>query len=180
MIVAAAAELFRKKSYRGTSIEDIGAAVGTTGPALYRHFASKEAILVELLERAVRRSQRDILGVLQRRLPPLEALTEIVRKSVDHVIEETDLVAMADQEARSLSPAARERVARERRAIVNAWIEAVQELRPELSEAEVRSVCVAVFALIISLPRGGGLPPAIARPLYTGMAMAALVARPMA
>ena len=45
MIFSAAAELFRKQGYRGTRIEDIGAAVGTTGPAVYRHFPSKEALL---------------------------------------------------------------------------------------------------------------------------------------
>jgi AcrR family transcriptional regulator len=180
MIVASAAELFRKRGYRGTSIEDIGAAVGTTGPAIYRHFPSKEAILVELLERAVKRSQRDVLEVLERDLPPLEALGEIVRKSVDHVIEDSDLVVMADQEARNLSPGARARVMRERRAIVNAWMETVAQVRPDLSEAEVRALCVAVFALIISMPRGGALPAAVARPLYAGMAMAALLARPLA
>src|SRR5262245_45443874 len=95
MIVAAAAELFRKQSYRGTSLEDIGAAVGTTGPAIYRHFPSKDAILVELLDRAFRRSQRDVLAVQKRKLPAREALAEMVLKAVDHVIEETDLVALA-------------------------------------------------------------------------------------
>ncbi len=177
MIISAAAELFRKKSYRGTSIEDIGTAVGTSGPAIYRHFPSKEAILVELLERAIKRSQRDILSVLELGLSPLETLQRIVTKSVDHVMEETDLVVMAAEEGRSLSPGARKRVARERRAIVGEWMDVVQALRPDLSGEETRSVCMAVFALITSLPRGGDLKPDIARPLYVRMAMAALLAR---
>lgn len=179
MIVSSAAELFRKKGYPGTSIEDIGAAVGTTGPAIYRHFASKEAILVELLERAVKRSQRDVASVLEQELPPLDTLREIVRKSVDHVIEETDLVVMADQETRSLSPDMRQRMVRERRTILRGWMQAVQAVRPELSESECRAVCLSVFALIISLPRAGALPRSVARPLYIGMAMAALLAKPV-
>ena len=31
------------------SIEDLGAAVGVSGPAVYRHFASKQAVLAALL-----------------------------------------------------------------------------------------------------------------------------------
>src|SRR5688572_4200748 len=74
MIVAAAAELFHERGYAGTSIEDIGAAVGMTGPAIYRHFSSKEALLSELLERAIRRGQRDIVAALSSGLSPEEAL----------------------------------------------------------------------------------------------------------
>jgi AcrR family transcriptional regulator len=178
MIVAAAAELFRKRGYRGTSLEEIGMAVGTTGPAIYRHFASKEAILVELLERAMRRSQRDVLAVQKQALAPREALAEIVRKAVDHVLEETDLVALAHQEGRSLSAEARRRIARENRAVVGAWWEAVSAVRPALSPAEVQAICSAVFALIVSMPRGGTVPAPAARRLYVGMALSALMADP--
>src|SRR5262245_45491795 len=149
MIVAAAAELFRKKGYRGTSLDDIGAAVGTTGPAIYRHFASKEAVLIELVERAVQRSQRDVVAALNLGLAPLPTLMEIVRRAVDHVIEEADLVAMADQEGRSLSAASQQRVARDRRAVVAAWRAAVRAVRPELSDDQLQSVCRAAFALTL-------------------------------
>lgn len=39
--------LFREKGFRGTSINDIGAAAGVTGPALYRHFSGKGELLTE-------------------------------------------------------------------------------------------------------------------------------------
>jgi AcrR family transcriptional regulator len=177
-IVAAAAELFRTRGYRGTSLGDIGAAVGTTGPAIYRHFPSKEAILLELVERAVRRSQRDVLTVLDQQLPPRETLEAIVRKAVDHVLEEADLVALADQEARHLSPRVRPRAAREQRAIAGAWMDALRAVRPELTDPEVRCLCTGAFALIRALPRGGAPPPERARALFTAAALAALLAEP--
>src|SRR5688572_3146181 len=48
-ILAAAAELFARRGYHGASIGDLGRAVGLTGPALYRHFRGKEAVLAEML-----------------------------------------------------------------------------------------------------------------------------------
>src|SRR5207248_6741914 len=48
-ILAAAAELFAHHGFHGVGIDDIGAAVGISGPALYRHFRSKDAILGEML-----------------------------------------------------------------------------------------------------------------------------------
>src|SRR5882757_5639613 len=48
-ILAAAAELFAHSGFHGVGIDDIGAAVGISGPALYRHFRSKDAMLGEML-----------------------------------------------------------------------------------------------------------------------------------
>ncbi|GAB3900977.1 hypothetical protein GCM10027612_63580 [Microbispora bryophytorum subsp. camponoti] len=48
-ILEAAAGLFAARGFHGVSIEDIGAAVGISGPALYRHFSGKEALLTEML-----------------------------------------------------------------------------------------------------------------------------------
>jgi AcrR family transcriptional regulator len=45
----AAAKLFSTRGYVDTGIDDIGEAVGVTGPAVYRHFKSKEALLVAVL-----------------------------------------------------------------------------------------------------------------------------------
>lgn len=44
-IFDAAVDLFSEKGYGGVSIRDIGRAVGITEGAVYKHYASKEAIL---------------------------------------------------------------------------------------------------------------------------------------
>jgi AcrR family transcriptional regulator len=48
-ILETAAELFAKHGYHGVSINDLGAACGISGPALYKHFRGKQAILSEML-----------------------------------------------------------------------------------------------------------------------------------
>ena len=48
-LLAGALRLFRQRGYHATSINDIGAAVGVSGPALYRHFESKDDLLAEAI-----------------------------------------------------------------------------------------------------------------------------------
>src|SRR6478736_4561241 len=48
-ILQAAAQLFAERGARAVGVDDVGAAVGVTGPAIYRHFASKDAMLAEML-----------------------------------------------------------------------------------------------------------------------------------
>jgi AcrR family transcriptional regulator len=175
-IIAAAAELFRRKGYRGTSIEDIGAAVGTTGPALYRHFPSKEALLVELVRRAVARARSDIAQVRARGLAPAATLDGMVDRALAHALEESDLVAAAAQELRSISPEIRGGIGREQRTVLREWVAVLRALRPALGEREAGAVCLGAFALMTAVVRAQGLDPARARALYARMALAALLA----
>src|ERR1700761_4985048 len=48
-ILEIAVDLFATRGYHGVSMDDIGSAAGVTGPALYHHFAGKEAMLVAAL-----------------------------------------------------------------------------------------------------------------------------------
>ena len=41
----AAAHLFADRGFHAVSIGELGTAVGVSGPALYRHFPSKDAML---------------------------------------------------------------------------------------------------------------------------------------
>src|SRR5438034_11489751 len=48
-ILEIAVGLFASRGYHGVSMDDIGAAAGVTGPALYHHFAGKEAMMAAAL-----------------------------------------------------------------------------------------------------------------------------------
>src|ERR1700749_817134 len=48
-LLAAAERLFAERGVLAVRLEDIGAAAGVSGPAIYRHFPNKEPLLVELL-----------------------------------------------------------------------------------------------------------------------------------
>lgn len=44
-----AARLFAARGFLGVGVDEIGKAVGISGPGLYRHFAGKDAMLADLL-----------------------------------------------------------------------------------------------------------------------------------
>ena len=69
-LLAAAERLFAERGFLAVRLEDIGAAAGVSGPAIYRHFPNKEALLVELL---VGISTRLLAGAPRRRSPSADA-----------------------------------------------------------------------------------------------------------
>jgi AcrR family transcriptional regulator len=54
-IMDAAMHLFGKQGYSGTSMRDIASAVGVLPGSLYAHIASKEALLVDIVEDGIHR-----------------------------------------------------------------------------------------------------------------------------
>ena len=51
IIMDAALDLFSEKGYAAVGVDEIGAAAGVKGPAIYHYFKGKEAILNELLNK---------------------------------------------------------------------------------------------------------------------------------
>ncbi|MBQ0018559.1 MAG: TetR/AcrR family transcriptional regulator [Clostridiales bacterium] len=51
IIMDAALNLFSEKGYAAVGVDEIGAAAGIKGPAIYHYFKGKEAILNELIDR---------------------------------------------------------------------------------------------------------------------------------
>ncbi|MQA79712.1 MAG: TetR family transcriptional regulator [Streptosporangiales bacterium] len=63
-IVQTAAELFARQGYRGTSMRDIGRAVGVHAGSLYVHIAGKEDLLEAIVFHIMERSEQDMTEVL--------------------------------------------------------------------------------------------------------------------
>jgi AcrR family transcriptional regulator len=78
-IVEAAGRLFGERGYDRTRLDDIAEATGVTKPILYRHFESKKALYIALLER-----HRDDLATFSAFIPAEGTLEERMR-AVLHV-----------------------------------------------------------------------------------------------
>jgi AcrR family transcriptional regulator len=74
LIVESAGRLFGRRGYDGTRLDDVAAAAGVTKPILYRHFDSKKALYLALLER-----HRDDLSRFAEIIPAEGPLEERVR-----------------------------------------------------------------------------------------------------
>jgi AcrR family transcriptional regulator len=174
-ILRAAAQLFAERGSRSVGVDDVGAAVGVTGPAIYRHFASKDAMLAEMLEGI---SQRLLAGARERVAAagpdPAAQLRALIAFQVDFALDNPALITVQDRDLGSLSAEDAARVRRLQRRYVEVWVDVLARLRPEEGTAGSRARAHAVFGLVNSTPHSGGrLPRAEMAALLAAMAEAA-------
>jgi AcrR family transcriptional regulator len=174
-LIGVAANLFASRGYYAVTVDDIGDAVGLTGPALYRHFSSKEALLVAVFDRVIEELTVRIRQLVSDAPDPAAALLAIVRLHVEFAIEHRENVAVWRHEFQNLPETDRWRLRRAQRLYVEEWVHQVHELRPEFSDTEVRAAVHAAIGLLQS-PSDfqSGLAPEAAVNLLMSMALAAL------
>jgi AcrR family transcriptional regulator len=153
-IITAAAELFSERSFEGTGISDIAAAVGITGGAVYRHFDSKQEVLRTIVQRAVEQVVAKVEEIVastsvEDRLPAL------VENLVRAMLENRTLTSVMFYEASRLDDEMREFVDRAHRLHATEWAHALSVLRPELSDAERATLVQLVYASVVA---GVGYP----------------------
>ncbi len=173
-ILAAAAELFARHGFHGVGIDDIGAAVGISGPALYRHFRSKDAMLGEMLT-----SISEVLldggqARAQRHRDPAELLAELVRFQVDFALDNPALITVQERNLGNLTDPDRRRVRALQRRYVEVWVQAIQDVVDGVDEPSARAAAHAVFGLINSTPHSRHLDRGQMAALLRNMAIAAL------
>jgi AcrR family transcriptional regulator len=171
-ILAVAAELFARHGFHGVSIADLGAAVGVSGPALYRHFPSKEALLAEML---IGISEHLLAGgkaLATSVADPHRLLAELVDFQVDFALREPELIVVQDRDLANLPDDARRRVRQLQRTYVEIWADTLRRVHPGLPADSARIAAHGAFGLLNSTPHAGRSPEAAT--LLRRMAMAAL------
>jgi AcrR family transcriptional regulator len=156
-ILEIAVGLFATRGYHGVSMDDIGAAAGVTGPALYHHFAGKEAMLVAAL---IPVSEQLLAGgrarVAEHQGRPRTALAELVDFHVDFALANPAVIALHLHELDRLPDEPRRQIRRLQRLYVEEWVNTLTALRSELSAGEARVLAHAAFGLMNSTPFLGG------------------------
>ncbi len=176
-----ATRLFAARGFDGVSLEDLGSSVGVTGPAIYRHFPSKRALLGAILVRV----SEDLLdggrAVEEDTPDPTERLERLIAFHVDFALSGADVIRVHDRELASLSDMDRHTVRTLQRTYVSLWVDVLAQLHPERPRDDLRVRAHANFGLINSTSyslRGVGdaLPDGAVRGILESMARAALAA----
>ncbi|BBY62168.1 TetR family transcriptional regulator [Mycolicibacterium helvum] len=141
-----------ERGFLAVRLEDIGAAAGVSGPAIYRHFPNKEALLVELLVGISTRLLAGARTVVAQADEPVAALTGLIEFHLDFALGESDLIRIQDRDLAHLPVAAQRQVRRAQRSYVEIWVDVQREVNPELDEADARLMAHAVFGLLNSTP----------------------------
>jgi AcrR family transcriptional regulator len=156
-ILEIAVGLFAARGYHGVSMDDIGSAAGVTGPALYHHFAGKEAMLVAAL---IPVSEGLLHGGLARVAEhpdnPSAALADLIDFHVEFALANPAVIALHLHELDRLPDEPRRQIRRFQRLYVEEWVIVLGKLRPELEPAEARVLAHSAFGLMNSTPFLGG------------------------
>jgi len=174
-ILAAAARLFAERVFHGVGVDDIGAAVGISGPGIYRHFPSKDAMLGEMLVGISRRLLSEASERAGATTDPRARLDSLIRWHIDFALGNPELITVQDRDLASLPEPDRGKVRRLQRRYVELWVGVLAELQPAAAEPRLRASAHAVFGLLNSTPYSAlGLDPDAVAELLRGMALGAL------
>jgi AcrR family transcriptional regulator len=176
-ILEIAVGLFASRGYHGVSMDDVGAAAGVTGPALYHHFAGKEAMLVAAL---IPVSEGLLDGgrarVAEHPDDARKALESLIDFHVEFALTNPAVIALHLHELDRLPEEPRRQIRRLQRLYVEEWVTVLTALRAELSPAEARVLAHAAFGLMNSTPfLGGEVDRELRATLLRAAALAALL-----
>jgi AcrR family transcriptional regulator len=152
-ILKEAARLFAERGFHGVGVDEIGAAVGISGPGLYRHFAGKDAMLAELLVgisgqllTGARRRVEESVG------DPAGLLDSLIEGHIDFALDDRPLIVLHDRELDRLRDSDRKLVRQLQRQYLELWVDALRARYADLPEPEARAAVHAVFGLLNSTP----------------------------
>jgi len=176
-LLAAAEHLIAERGFLAVRLEDIGAVAGVSGPAIYRHFPNKEALLVEMLVGISTRLLAGGQAVVATAPDPPTALAGLIDFHLDFALDEPDLIRIQDRDLANLPAPAQRQVRRAQRRYVETWVGVLRGVDPDLAEERARLMAHAVFGLLNSTPHSvQPTAPAQSREVLRAMTTAALSA----
>jgi AcrR family transcriptional regulator len=158
-ILRAAGEQFARRGYHAVGLADIGAAAGIVGSGIYRHFTSKSAILVALLDQVMGRLIDEAGQILAAEPDAARQLEALIQGQVAFAVDDRYLVRLWQREVHVLPDADRRRLRRLQRLYVEEWVHLLAELRPGLGDGQARALVHAAIGAIQSVASyDSGLP----------------------
>ena len=103
-ILRAAADLFRERGYRASTLDDIARRLGMSKASLYAYFRAKEEMLAAISRETIEGFTRELGLVLRSDLPPEEKLRRVVRQHVRFVIANRSFLTVFFSEEANLPP----------------------------------------------------------------------------
>jgi AcrR family transcriptional regulator len=171
-LLEAAASLFAERGFTRVSLEDLGSAVGVSGPAVYRHFDGKQAVLGALLVGASDGLVTGGRAVVDQAPDDAAALRALVAFHVDFALSNSDVIRVQDRDLDSLAEPERHTVRALQRSYVELWVDVLGRLSPDEERGALRTRAHATFGLINSTPHSGRTRET--GPILERMALAAL------
>jgi AcrR family transcriptional regulator len=168
--------MYAVSGFHGVSVDDLGAELGISGPAIYRYFAGKEAILAEMLVDISRRLLDGASARVADHATAPAQLSALIEFHADFAMSEPELIAVQFRDLGSAPQRERRQVRQLQRSYVGIWVEVLMAAYPGVAEQRARSTAQAVFGLLNSTPHSGRMGEPELGELLRRMAAAALAA----
>lgn len=89
-ILASALALFSKKGYSHTTLTDVASKLGLTKGAVYWHFASKEALLLALVDEMQRKFAEEINQLMPKDELTFTAVADMMTRNAGRILEDPE------------------------------------------------------------------------------------------
>ncbi|WP_119672548.1 TetR/AcrR family transcriptional regulator [Deinococcus sp. RM] len=109
-ILDSASRLFSERGYHATSMRDLAGELGMQGGSLYAHIASKEELLIEIVNQASRQFDEALFTLRGEPMRADEKLREAMFRHIRVVADNMDSATVFFHEWKHLSPEAYARV----------------------------------------------------------------------
>ena len=173
-ILVAAAELFSLRGFAAVGVDDIGAAVGVSGPAIYRHFRGKDAILAAVVRHAAQRLDEAVAHVS---VPGgTEAIEHLARGLVTVALDGPAFLATYLRERQRVAGPEADSVRAMERRVLSAWRVALSSVRPAFDQRSLVLRQAALTGAISAAARPSGVPRPRLDDLLTQAAVALVLA----
>lgn len=173
-ILAAAARLFARSGYVGTSMNQIADAAGLSKASLYHYYRDKYAILVEIAESHVSTLDALVREVRAQALPPADALRRLIERIITEYADAQDAHRVLTEDVRFLEPADRARILGAEKRVVDGFAAAIGAWQPQQAAAGLtKPLTMLLFGMInwlfTWLRRDGALSHADLVPIVTDL-----------
>ena len=149
MILRHAAELFARRGYPATSMNEVAEACGLSKPTIYHYFRDKYNLLVHIADGHVSRLHALVEEVEGQHLEPEARLRELIHRFVEEYAEAHHAHRVLTEDVRFLQPEDSERILGKERAVVAVFARAVAQMRPDTEAAGLaKALTMLLFGMI--------------------------------
>ncbi|MBF6225580.1 TetR/AcrR family transcriptional regulator [Nocardia abscessus] len=150
-IIRAAARAFSERGYYPVGVDEIAAEVGISGPALYRHFTNKYALLVAAAEEGARHLLTVAEAADDTRLDPQQRLDALIRAISEHTVEIRREAGLYRWERRYLERDDRVRIRKIYDDLNSTLMAPIALLRPDAPSTDTAMLAAGVLSAIASI-----------------------------
>ncbi|MGD9705808.1 MAG: TetR/AcrR family transcriptional regulator [Acidimicrobiia bacterium] len=171
-LLTIAADLFATRGFPNVTVDELGDAAGVSGPALYHHFAGKDALLGEML---IGISEQLLAGGARLAAEaPADLPERLILFHSQFAVDNRSLITVHFRDLIHATAADQYRVRRLQARYAAIWVDAVSTRYSGLDARTARAAVHATLGLINSTPFSSTLPRARMIDLLVAMAGGAL------